>query len=143
MIVEKRHLDGYVLIRVEGVIRMGESASFFAHTLDRTLTIDKGHVLIDLSGIDLIDSTGLGELVGYLGRFRERRRQLALIQPAERTLRLLEVARLDQVFPIYDSVDVAVVDLGIAAENSTSSTEGSSEDSSPEPKKARPLGDPT
>ncbi|HUF77742.1 MAG TPA: STAS domain-containing protein [Thermoanaerobaculia bacterium] len=108
MIVEKRHQDGYILLVVEGVIKLGESAEFFAQTLERALSEDEGHVLVDFSKINFIDSTGIGELVGYLGQFKDRRRKLILINPTDRIRRLLEVARLAELFPIYDSVEAAI-----------------------------------
>jgi anti-sigma B factor antagonist len=108
MIVEKRHLDGFTLLDVEGVIKLGESAQFFAQTLERTLSDDHGNVIIDFSKINYIDSTGIGELVGYLGRFRSSSRELILVNPSDRIRKLLHVARLDELFPTYDSVDAAV-----------------------------------
>ena len=108
MIVEKRHVDGYTLLVVEGVIKLGESAQFFAQTLDRALADDEGHVIIDFSRINYIDSTGIGELVGYLGRFGDQRRKLILVNPSERITRLLEVAKLAALFPTYDSVERAM-----------------------------------
>ena len=107
MIVEKRHLEGFTLLQVEGVIKLGESARFFAQTLERALSDDKGHVIVDFSRINYIDSTGIGELVGYLGRFREFKRELILVNPSARILKLLEVARLAELFPIYESVEAA------------------------------------
>jgi len=109
MIVEKRQLDGgFTLLNVEGVIKLGESAQFFAQTLDRALSDDKGHVIIDFTGINFIDSTGIGELVGYLGRFRSFQRELVLVKPSDRIRKLLQVARLDKLCLTYDSVDAAV-----------------------------------
>lgn len=108
MIVEKRRVDGFVLLHVEGVIKLGESARFFADTLKRVLAEEKGHVLIDLAKINYIDSTGIGELVGYLGRFQEAKRKLILIEPSEHIRKLLRVAHLDELFPIYDSLDDAL-----------------------------------
>lgn len=108
MIVEKRSLEGFVLLRVEGVIKLGESAEFFAETLERTLTDGKGDVLLDLSRINYIDSTGIGELVGYLGRFRDRRRKVILIKPTKRILDLLRVAQIEHLFPKYDDIDAAI-----------------------------------
>ncbi len=109
MIVEKRHLEGGVtLLNIEGVIKLGESAQFFAQTLDRTLADDKGHVIIDFTRINFIDSTGIGELVGYLGRFRSFQRELVLVNPSDRIRKLLHVARLDQLFPMYETVDAAL-----------------------------------
>jgi anti-sigma B factor antagonist len=108
MIVEKRQLNGFTVLAVEGVIKLGESAQFFAQTLERALADDRGHVIIDFSRINFIDSTGIGELVGYLGRFRNASRELILVNPSERIRKLLQVARLADLFTIYDSVDAAM-----------------------------------
>lgn len=108
MIVEKGRVEGMTVLSVEGIIKLGESAQFLVQTLERVLENDEGHVLIDLARINYIDSTGIGELVGYLGRFRGRDRKLILVNPSERIRKLLQVAQLDRLFPIYDSVDAAV-----------------------------------
>ncbi|HSK77686.1 MAG TPA: STAS domain-containing protein [Thermoanaerobaculia bacterium] len=108
MIVEKRHLDGFTLLNVEGVIKLGESAQFFAQTLERALSDDRGHVIIDFSRINYLDSTGIGELVGYLGRFRSSKRELILVKPNDRIKKLLQVARLADLFPTYESVEAAI-----------------------------------
>ncbi len=108
MIVEKRRIDGLTLLQVEGVIKLGESARFFADTLKRVLAEEGGHVLIDLSKINYIDSTGIGELVGYLGRFQEVKRKLILVEPSDHIRKLLRVAHLDELFPIYDLLKDAV-----------------------------------
>ena len=112
MIVEKRQLDGFTLLTVEGVIKLGESAQFFAQTLERTLAEDRGHVLVDFSRINYIDSTGIGELVGYLGRFRSSDRALLLVNPSDRIRKLLRVAKLDTLFPIYETVEEALAAAG-------------------------------
>lgn len=107
MIIEKRRLGEDTLLTVEGVIKLGESAEFFARTLDRVLAEDGRHVFIDMAKINYMDSTGIGELVGYLARFREVKRRLTLIHPAERVRRLLEVAQIADLFPIFDTLEAA------------------------------------
>ena len=77
-----------VLLNVEGIIKLGQSAEFLVQSLERTLERDEGHVLLDLSKINYIDSTGIGELVGYLSRFGARDRKLILIAPSERIRKL-------------------------------------------------------
>ena len=108
MIVEKRQVEGCTLLNIEGVIKLGQSAQFFAEALKRALAEDGGHVLIDFSKINYIDSTGIGELVGYLVKFKDQQRKLILIRPSERIRKLLQVARVDELFPIYDTVDEAL-----------------------------------
>ena len=101
MIVEKQKIDGSTLLTIEGVVKLGQSARFLAEALKRTLSEDSGDVLLDLSGINYIDSTGIGELVGYLVRFQERRRKLILVGAPERVKKLLDVANVSDLFPMY------------------------------------------
>lgn len=108
MIVEKRHLDGFTLLNVEGVIKLGESAQFFAQTLERALADNDNHVIIDFSKINFIDSTGIGELVGYLGRFKNFNREMILVNPSDRIRKLLHVAHLAELFPTYETVEAAL-----------------------------------
>ncbi|HEX9732966.1 MAG TPA: STAS domain-containing protein [Thermoanaerobaculia bacterium] len=108
MIVDKRKVEGQTVLRVEGIVKLGESAEFLAQTLRRALDQEEGHVLLDLSAINYIDSTGIGELVGYLTRFRNQNRKLILINPSPRITKLLGVAQVDSLFPTYGSVEDAV-----------------------------------
>lgn len=112
MIVEKRRHGLHTILRVEGIVRMGESAQFLAQTLEKLLNEESGNVLVDLARINYIDSTGIGELVGYFGKFREKERRLILVQPADRIRKLLEIAKLDNIFPTYDDLDAALAAEG-------------------------------
>ena len=114
MIVEKKHSDNFTILYVEGLIKLGESAEFFSSALETVLKNESSNVIIDFTKIDYIDSTGIGELVGYLGKFTTQNRKLVLVNPSERIQRLLRLAKLDAVFKIYGSEDEA-----IAAENGT------------------------
>ena len=108
MIVDKRKVEGMTLIRVEGIVKLGESAEFLAENLRRALTQDDSHVMLDVAKINYIDSTGIGELVGYLTRFRNQDRKLILISPSPRIEKLLAVAQIGDLFPTYDSVEAAI-----------------------------------
>ena len=88
-------------IDVQGVIKLGESAQQFSEYLEKVLNDDTGPVLVNFEGIDYLDSTGLGELIGYLQKFEDRDRKMALLRPKERILSLLKVTRLDTVFKIF------------------------------------------
>ena len=99
------------VITLHGVIKLGESGKTFSEYLGQLLEEDVSSVLLDFSGIDAMDSTGLGELVGYLQRFGEREKRLALLSPPKRILNLLKLTRLDEIFPIYTDRDAAVAEL--------------------------------
>ncbi|HVT43299.1 MAG TPA: STAS domain-containing protein [Thermoanaerobaculia bacterium] len=114
MIVEKKHRDEFTILYVEGLIKLGESAEFFSSALENVLRNDNTNVIVDFTKIDYIDSTGIGELVGYLGKFTNQNRKLILVNPSERIQKLLKLAKLDTVFKIYGSEEEA-----IAAESNT------------------------
>lgn len=128
MIIDKRRVEGMVLLNVEGIIKLGQSAEFLVQSLERSLEQDEGHVLLDLSKINYIDSTGIGELVGYLSRFSERNRKLILVSPSDRIQKLLRVAQIDSLFPTYDSVEEAIrAERGEGAENGGADEEADEE----------------
>ena len=93
------------------MIKLGESAREFARYLDKVLQDETGPVIIDFEEINYIDSTGLGELVGYLQKFEERRRPLVLVKPSHRIRALLELTRLGQIFEIFETEEEAVEHL--------------------------------
>jgi anti-anti-sigma factor len=111
MEIEKSEIDGVTIVAVEGVINFGESARQFSSFLQELLDAGAQAVLVDMSGIDNVDSTGLGELVGYLQRFEKEDRRLALLRPHRRILSLLRLTRLDEIFPIFEDQVVAIDDL--------------------------------
>ena len=108
MEISRTDSGGVAVVAVRGVINFGESARQFSSFLKELLDTKTPAVLIDMSGIDSVDSTGLGELVGYLQRFTEQGRRLALLSPPQRILNLLKLTRLDEVFPIFDDRGQAV-----------------------------------
>ena len=93
---------------MEGLIKLGESAEFFSAALENVLKNESTNVIIDFTKIDYIDSTGIGELVGYLGKFSGQNRKLILVNPSERILKLLKLAKLDSIFKIYNSEEEAI-----------------------------------
>jgi anti-sigma B factor antagonist len=110
LIVEKKHLDNFTILYVEGLIKLGESAEFFSSALENVLKNESTNVIIDFTKIDYIDSTGIGELVGYLGKFTTQNRKLILVNPSERIMKLLRLAKLDNVFKIYASEETAITE---------------------------------
>ena len=65
-------------------------------------------VVVDLEGVDFLDSTGLGVLVGGLKRLRSHEGDLYLVCTQQRILKVFEITGLTKVFEIHESVDAAV-----------------------------------
>ncbi|MDH6111460.1 anti-sigma B factor antagonist [Kitasatospora sp. MAP12-15] len=66
------------------------------------------HLVVDMEGVDFLDSTGLGVLVGGLKRVRAHEGSLRLVCTQERILKIFRITGLTKVFPIHSSVQDAV-----------------------------------
>jgi anti-sigma B factor antagonist len=68
--------------------------------------LDNGtrHVVADLRGVDFLDSTGLGVLVGSLKRLRLRQGSLELVTSGGRVLQLLVITGLTNAFALHACV---------------------------------------
>lgn len=100
--------DGVTVLEVQGTIKLGESAQQFAAELQSVFDHTQGGVIIDFAQIDYLDSTGIGELVGYLQKFSRASRKVALFRPHHRLEALLKLTRLDNIFPVYWEKDQAL-----------------------------------
>ncbi|MGA7613538.1 MAG: STAS domain-containing protein [Thermoanaerobaculia bacterium] len=103
---------GVTLLDIQGVIKLGESAREFSSYLEKVLHDETGPVVINFESINYMDSTGLGELIGYLQKFEDRQRKMVLVKPNHRILALLKITKLDTVFKIFESRDQAMAYLG-------------------------------
>ena len=65
-------------------------------------------IVVNLSGVDYIDSGGLGILVGLLVSARSRGGELKLVSPRKRVKDLLRRTNLDTIFGVYENNDGAV-----------------------------------
>jgi anti-sigma B factor antagonist len=92
--------EGAVL-RIEGEVDVYTSPAL-REELYRLIDGGSPRVTVDLSGMDFIDSSGLGVFVGALKRVRERSTELELrgVQPSTR--KVLDITGLVQVFTIVD-----------------------------------------
>jgi anti-sigma B factor antagonist len=68
--------------------------------LHEALGCGEGRLVVDLSGVELLDATGLGVLAGAHRRARLQDRELVLRDARPRVARLLSLTRLDRVITV-------------------------------------------
>jgi len=65
-------------------------------------------IVVDLSAIDFLDSTGLGVLVGGLKRVKSNEGELKLVVTQDRIMKIFDITGLSKVFPIFATLDEAL-----------------------------------
>jgi anti-sigma B factor antagonist len=99
-------LGGAVVVRL-----VGELDLYNAHLVRDGLfaAAERGpeRLIVELSGVTFIDSTGLGVLIESRTRLANRQGFL-LVAPGLETRRALEISGLDRHFAVHDSLDEAL-----------------------------------
>ncbi len=92
------------------------TAPFVRERLDEAVREGRTNLIVDLTQVRFLDSTGLGVLVGRLKLTRSRGGSLRLVGSEDRVLKVFSITGLDKVFEIYPTLDEAVA----AAKSGTS-----------------------
>ena len=102
--VETAGAANRVVIRIAGDVDI-DSAPSLRYTVRELLEQGNRDLVIDVSPVDFIDSTGLGVLVGALKDAQHAGGTLELICTQRRMLNLLHLTGLDEAFTIHE-VDI-------------------------------------
>lgn len=101
--------EGNVAILVpKGKIMGGPDATMLHDQLHDFIKQGKLKVVIDLAGVDWMNSTGLGILISGLTTLRNNQGELKLANVTDKIQSLLTITKLVTVFESYDSVDEAI-----------------------------------
>ena len=101
------------LITVVGEIHVS-TAPRFSEELGRTIESGSPTIVLDLSDVDFIDSTGLSVLLNGLRRVTRQRGRMVLVATNPTVLRLFEITRLDSTFDIRATRAEALAEVGAA-----------------------------
>ena len=89
----------------------GEETSAFRQGVEKLLS-EKGRVVVNLTEVDHIDSTGLAALVRLLTQKRDPKSELRLVSSRRYLTDLLRRTRLDTVITVYAGEEDAVASIG-------------------------------
>jgi anti-sigma B factor antagonist len=101
------------VIHVKGEIHVS-TAKEFAQRLDDAIAHEASQIVLDLTEVEFIDSTGLTVLLNGLRSITLRGGRLALAISNPTVLRLFEITRLDTTFDIEPTLQAALQRVGSA-----------------------------
>lgn len=101
--------DGVVVIRGEGRLNM-VSGPTLRETVLREVEAGSPRVVVELSRIAFMDSSGLGALIGCLKSAREKGGDLRIVAPSTQVSMVLRLSNVDTILPPYESVEAAYRD---------------------------------
>ena len=100
---------GMAVVKLQGKLNMVSARSFRDSVVE---AVAAGHVrlAIDLSGVDFIDSSGLGALISVLKTTRQAGGDLRIASPNEQVRLVLQLTNMDRLLSAYDDAKSAFAD---------------------------------
>ena len=100
--------NGVEVIKLDGKITIGAGDQQLREVISNALNGGKTKLLLDMSGVTTIDSSGIGELVGSYTTVTNRGGKLKLLHLPAKLNELLHVTQLITVFEVYENEPEAV-----------------------------------
>ena len=95
------------VLEVQGEVDL-HSAGQLQDRLVQVIAAGRQSIVVDLTGLSFLDSTGLGVLVAARTQARQAGAELRLVCASDRMLKLFRITGLDAVFEIYATVPAAI-----------------------------------
>lgn len=116
-IKKKQITPGIVVLELTGRITMGPDCWQIEKEVGQLLSQNQKHIILDLSGISIVDSTGIGQIVRCLSKLKTSGGSLRLAGLKGMVEGVFKMTRVDQAIGIYPTVVEA------AASHSAEATE--------------------
>lgn len=107
--------DGYVILMLAGVIDVA-SAPRVADEVGAALRGRPSLLIFDLSAVTFLATAGMSILIEAHRRCRELSLECRVVAHGRVTLRPMQILGIDQMFQLYDSIDLAIGESGGPAE---------------------------
>ena len=103
-----READGVTVLDLQGRITLGEGSGLLRDLIRGQLSGGHTKILINLAGVNYIDSSGLGELVSGYRAVKGQGGEMKLLNLNKKVSDLLQITRLYAVFDIHNDEAQAV-----------------------------------
>src|SRR6266850_3130930 len=101
--LNERQAGDVTILDMSGSVRMGEGAISLRNSIRGLVDQGKKKILLNLSGVKNIDSSGIGELIANYTTISRDNGQLKLLNLTEKIRDLLVITKLLTVFDAYDN----------------------------------------
>lgn len=101
-------MSDVIVLHFEGNMLGGPEASELNNTLHKLIEGKKKKIVIDLSGVTLMNSSGLGMMIGGVTTMRNAGGDLKIANAAEKIVQLFKITKISSVIEIHATVKSAV-----------------------------------
>lgn len=100
--------NGIPIFELKGKIMGGPEANEFHDELKRTVAGGQRKIVIDLGGVEWMNSSGLGMLISALTTVKNAGGEMKLARATEKITSLLVITKLTSVFESHPTLEAAI-----------------------------------
>jgi anti-sigma B factor antagonist len=113
MQIRKKQTDsGTAIVELEGMLVLGHESRSVESTVEKLVQDGKKKIIVDLTKVSYVDSSGVGILVGSLGHCKRGGGAMRLTGVRDNILKIMKLTRVDQVLQVDASLEEAEQKLG-------------------------------
>jgi anti-sigma B factor antagonist len=106
-ISSKEVVPGTVVVTLAGKLMLGPGGEEIPQMVEDLLRDGKRTIIFDLSGVTVIDSTGIGRFIASYNKIAAVGGEMRMAGATGHLFHSFKVSLLDQVFPFYATVEEA------------------------------------
>jgi len=106
--VQQREVEGITILDLNGRVVVGPEASDLRRRFTQLIEQGKKNSIVNLKGVDYIDSTGLGTLVIGHSTSESAGGAMKLLHVSKRSAQLMILTKLSTVFQIFNDEQGAI-----------------------------------
>ncbi|HSC28945.1 MAG TPA: STAS domain-containing protein [Vicinamibacterales bacterium] len=108
MTITEREIGDVTILELEGRLVLYEGESDLKARINELIGRGRVRIVLDMERVNYIDSAGVGMVIAKYLSLRRRGGDLKLLNLTDRSMRVMSITRLLDVFDTFDSVGAAV-----------------------------------
>jgi len=101
-------IQHFVHLKPSGRICLGEKLINFQEISANSLESPHPRIILDMTGVTYIDSSGIGEILKLFLESRNKAKKLILVNLSPSVMKIMTNAKLDSVFTIAENLEKAI-----------------------------------
>ena len=104
----QRQVGPVTIVDLRGNIGLGPATQTLRRAIHDLIESGRTKIILNFSQVELIDSAGVGELIGAYGPVKAKGGDLKFLNPTKTVHRVMQITQIDKVFEVYTDEQSAI-----------------------------------
>ena len=113
MKLDVRELESVTIVDLDGNLTIGGGDVMLRELTVELLHSDRKQIVLNMAGVDYMDSAGIGEMVACSKLANDRAATVKLLGPTRKVREMLRITRFEELFEIHEDEQAAVASFSM------------------------------